>query len=85
MKLGKTVWLLYRSAFFHGQIEVPRKGTTLWLPSPDLPVLVAINGAGLTVIDPGLSVSKFILNSSIHLHEIKYLSVITLILNYIKK
>ncbi|KAA0192603.1 hypothetical protein HAZT_HAZT007785, partial [Hyalella azteca] len=41
----------YGSAFFHGQIEVPRRGTSLWLPRPDVPVLVAINGAGVSVVD----------------------------------
>ncbi|KAF2368755.1 FERM central domain [Trinorchestia longiramus] len=46
----------YGSAFFHGQIEVPRRGTTLWLPRPDLPVLVAINGSGVTVVDPNNSI-----------------------------
>ena len=46
-----------RSAFFHGQIEVPRRGAMLWLPRPDLPVLVSINGAGVTVVDPSHSVS----------------------------
>ena len=47
-----------RSAFFYGQIEVQRKGLTAWLPRPDLPILVAINGTGVTIIDPEQSVSR---------------------------
>ncbi|MCL4132034.1 UNVERIFIED_CONTAM: hypothetical protein GTU68_038867, partial [Idotea baltica] len=45
----------YGSAFFYGQIEVQRKGITAWFPRPDLPVLVAINGTGVTIIDPDQS------------------------------
>ncbi|ROT74768.1 hypothetical protein C7M84_006722, partial [Penaeus vannamei] len=42
----------YGSAFFHGQIEQPTRGVSSWLPRPDLPVLVTINGTGVSVIDP---------------------------------
>ncbi|XP_047494418.1 FERM domain-containing protein 8-like isoform X1 [Penaeus chinensis] len=42
----------YGSAFFHGQIEQPTRGVSSWLPRPDLPVLVTINGTGVSVIEP---------------------------------
>ena len=50
------LFLLCRSAFFYGQIEVQRRGLMSWLPKLDLQVIVAINGTGVTVIDPLQSV-----------------------------
>ncbi|KAF7280697.1 hypothetical protein GWI33_005554 [Rhynchophorus ferrugineus] len=41
----------YGSAFFEGQIEEPVRGLISLLTHQDIPVLVAINGTGLYIID----------------------------------
>lgn len=51
------IWLFFRAAFFHAQIEQPARGLMSLFSARDVDVLVGINERGIFVIDQNNNVS----------------------------
>lgn len=63
-KIYVVKYIIFRAAFFEGQIEQPVRGLTSLMTHQDIPVLVAINARGVYVIDDLECVSLY--NISYH-------------------